>query len=527
MKKWTDDPLFALEWSSARMALPLNARNGMIWAAAALTAVVVGVLLPDRVTPESIFACGAVIVALIASHYGLALSFGLWVNPFKDWWLMLPHPRESLIRAKLLAAVAKQMFASAAVWLVCLLATVVRIESGVYWTDPGAADRVPGDLLAYGLAYAAVSAVFGCFGFAVLGMNVGWRRWLLLPLALFVLPLYGLFPPVLGSAEAVQRTVSAGTVFFGSCAALLVAVPLWRGTIRFVTRYGLPELARYRSTELAVRNRKETIAAARFPVGGSGFRALLALERSRFRHLAALPPVRALAALLVLAAAAGGYRACAEPTGLLSLLSVVLMLAMWLPSVILSILNQTEANSRRIVWWLVLPFARRALLFARWTAVWTTVLRWAGGWLAGIAIGAAARWAAGGSVQLPWDRDGTTLLYLVAVIMGIGVMLSGTVLSQPASYRSPLAAWLFVPLSSLSSSAPFLVWQWLAPDRLLAEGVGPGDWRTAVLCAAGALALGGFGFAAGAKSLHLYLVNSREAVQRRTGAAWERRRPFS
>lgn len=527
MKKLTEDPLFALEWSSSRLFLPFSVRNAAVWAAfLAIVVIGVGLFLPDDITPESLFACGAAMIAIIGFSIGLGSALTQRENPWKDWWLTMPHSREALVRAKLFAMILTVGSFAAGIWLACVLIAAVRAQSGVYWTDPGTAGRLPGDMLSYALAYAAEAPICASLGLSLLGMYSGYRRWLLLPLAALFLPLYGMISAVLSPNAAVQRAVSAEAFFYGACAALLVAAPLCKGVVRFVAGYGMPELARHRSNGLPTRKRKETVSQARFKANGTGFRALFGFERSRYRHFSLSSPARVLYVMLVFAAAAGGCFAVAQPQGILNLIMGLTMATAWAPSIVLSLVTQTDANRRRLVWWIALPFRRRTLLLARWTAVWATVLKGAAGLLAAMIAGAAVRWGIGGSVPVLWNRDGHTALYIAVSLLAMGLLLSGITLAYPAAYRNAWTAWLILPVTSGAAIAPIFASRWLVTERVLAGEVGPEQWRMAALVAAAALALGGAGLALGAKWLHLYLTNTQDAAQRLRGAGRSRGRPL-
>jgi hypothetical protein len=242
--------------------------------------------------------------------------------------------------------------------------------------------------------------------------------------------------------------------------------------------------------------------------------------------MASLVPVRILYALLVVAMAVGGYFAMGEPQGILNLIVGLTLATAWSPSLVLILVTQTDANRRRLVWWIALPFRRRTLLFARWAAVWATALKGAAGLTVALLLGAAVRRIFGEAAPVQWDRDGFTALYIVSALLAVGLLLSGVGLAQPAAYRNSYAAWLLLPITFGSTIGPLLAIRWLDIDRILVEGVGPSQWWTAAACAAGAIALGGTGLALGAKWLHLYLVNTQEAAQRLRGASQHRRRPF-
>jgi hypothetical protein len=280
----------------------------------------------------------------------------------------------------------------------------------------------------------------------------------------------------------------------------LASVLLYRGLLVFVPRYGLPYLARRRAPGAATRDRRQR--KVRFRAKGTGFAALFALERSRYRHFASFPSVRIVFGALLALLAVGAYFASGTREGLIQML-------------IVTTLHQNEANKRRMAWWLCFPYGRGTLLRARFAAVWSVCLLALASFLLAIAAGAAARALMNGLPELAWRKEGLVTLFIAATFMASGSCL---MLAQPYTFRSRIFAWLYGIGSVPAFFVPLGVNQWVLTDRLRSEGVGPvhWGWLAAALLVGGAIAYASF--RTGARWMHLYLLNTTDAVQRRRAA---------
>lgn len=523
-----DDVLLELEWRHYRHFLPYSRKGALAWAGFMGAALIASLgFLDHSGSVESRFVLGFMFAAVIGSTLAIGQSMTIWESPFKDWWLALPYPRRSLIRAKALAAMRMQLHVVAALWLVCLLDGAVRSAAGSVPDGPVGAGRLIADALAYGALYAAAVPLFVGAGFALLGMYYGRRRWLLIPFLVFLMLPYGLFGFVSDGEATLRRWMSAEFAFLYALAALAVAWLVYHGMLRFVARYGMPELSRHRAgaASFTSKNGKEGRTgegeAPRYRARGRGFPALYALERSRFRHFASMKAVRIVYGALLALLAIGGFFLSMYRDSMTALLQSLFIVFFVVPIPILGTLNQHEANKRRLDWWLCLPYGRTTLLWARLSAVWSSALRWIAGCLTAFYAGAFAQELALGRWDPSWRLDGVLLAYLVLVYLVGGFLLSCIMQGQPYSFRSRLATWVYTPLTFLLFFAPIAVNNWLVTDRVRLEGVDPYRWGLFGLIVLVGSPLAYAGFRTGAKWMHLYLLNTSDAVLRRRGAGPE------
>ncbi|MFC3801879.1 hypothetical protein [Cohnella sp. GCM10012308] len=508
--------LLRLEWQAYRTYLPRDAASWSYWALILAALLVAAVLfLGDRFTIETVFALGASLSFLIALYAGGGMALTLWENGFREWWLCLPVSRRELARAKVVAACGMQYVTAGGVWLVCCLFGLVRLAG----QDDTAAMISGGGLvttaISYGLLSAAIVPLGVTAGYCLAGMNYGWRRWLLIPwLALFIAP-FILFALIYGADTA--DYLDAGSAAIYACLAALLATGAYRVCLALNSKYGMADLARHRpgGTVMSDKRARRTkaIGAGRI---GTGFSAVYALERSRYRYWGAIKSVRVIYASLLAAAGGGGYFGAGNPHQTMDMLRTMLVIPCILPVVVLTVMMSHEANKRRLEWWLGLPYSRTRLLIARFAAVWAFTLRYVGGLLAALSAGMALNGREAASYFSEGDRIWIPV-YLLGAYALCGMLVSALSFTQIYSMRSTLTGWLFMPLWLGCYFLPGTIPRWAVPDELLATRVGTDYWIGLAAAAALALAVVPLCFRSGAKWMHLYLFNTTENRQRKRG----------
>ncbi|MBN2982830.1 hypothetical protein [Cohnella algarum] len=509
-------PLFKLEWSA-------YVQPGIVKTAASAYALLLAlavVFLQNSLAPEKLLSLGALIVCCLGTGFSLLPSLTIWENPFREWWLAMPHSRLELLRAKMSAAYAAQAIASLGLWTVSVLQILgSRTLFGTPLTH-ARGDELLGISLAYLALFWACGFVFTTFGFLLIGFFRGWRQWLTVPYFCIVMLPFGMFPLLALSTDVAPQWFAADRVAVYAGIGLLFGLLLKRATIRFVSRRGMADLARYRSGMKSSSERGDESVKPRFRSGASGgFRALYALERSRFRHFARLKPARAVRhALLALAAVAGVF-AFGESETMFVLPVMILYFAGIGPLFMLAVMLQHDAGQRRLVWWLAMPYARRTLLFSRMLAVWVTLLRGSGLAFAAFALGAAARWAVSGWPSDSWSRDAATFAYLAFCCCAFSLLMTFVLAIGPFLYKNAWTSALFLPLYGGAGFLPTAINRWVLPAVAKEQGIGNSQWAATILAIAVCLPAAWGCFALGAKWLHLHLFQTQEAGRR---AFWSR-----
>ncbi|THF82618.1 hypothetical protein [Cohnella fermenti] len=510
------DRLLELEWGRVRHWLSLDARGMALWFGIPLVLVAAGVhLLDASATPRSVFAIGAVFSVLSALLFGAGQAMMLWENPFRIWWLSMPLPREKLLETKAAAGLRLLAAVSLAIWLTCLASSLVRQGLGKLGPEAFAWGTFSLDSLAYLLLYAALLPIFYGIGWSMLGMYTGRRLWLLLPMILAFALLVAVLSAIGEFSLELDRWLQADRVALYALAAALPAKPSYRVLLRFAARHGLRDLAVYRSgslgnkTQTAAEKREQRVAAP------PGFASLYALESSRYRYFLGMKPVRVIASILFLGYAVLSGAMSLRHEDLIGIFQLTLMPTVLVPCIVILTLNQLEANKKRLSWWLCFPYSRSKLLLARMAAVWAVAAKLLAGALLAYALGVAAvRLMLGKTEFRGWD-DMTTMIYLLALYLGIGVALGFIMLGQAAAYRSRALNWVFVPLSSLGYFLPMIVTQWIYPEQAYESGLAPVHWLRLALLAVVLVPLAICGFRLGTRWVHLYLLNTQEDLARR------------
>lgn len=177
------------------------------------------------------------------------------------------------------------------------------------------------------------------------------------------------------------------------------------------------------------------------------------------------------------------------------LLQVIFLLLALVPAPVLSTLNQTEANKRRLAWMLSFPYSRRLLLGARLLAVWLSILKWFSGVLLAYGAGIGMRAVMDGPIAYPRGNAVGILPVELFAFLLLGLLTSCLTLGQPLAFRSRIAAWLLLPVMIGANYIPLIFYNWT--DRWLQKGIlGSYFWLWAVLAIIGAILLASLTFSA-------------------------------
>ncbi|MEK0315380.1 hypothetical protein [Cohnella sp. 56] len=508
--------LLRLEWHGYRSFMPRDGVSIAYWGVSIVILLAAAIIfLGDAFSIESVFALGALLVFLIALYMGGGLAMTVWEYRFKEWWICLPVSRQSLVKAKIIAACGMQYVVAGGIWLACVGCGVIRWGS----QDDAGVMIGGGSLVAialsYGLLYAALVLLGVSAGYSLLGMYYGWRRWLLVPwLLIFISPfiLFGLLTTIQPEYLAPSRVTAYA--FIGVVAAALT----YRFCTALVANYGIRDLSRHKPGSLAGLWTRRTSAAQTVGQGkiGTGFAAVYALERSRFKYWTSVKPARIAYAVLLLLAGIGGYFGARDPLELLNALRALLVIPCIIPSVIVMSMMSYEASKRRLEWWLGLPYPREKLLLARFLAIWAFMGRGVGGVLALMAVGVAA----GGRGKPSYFTEGAHIggvAYLLAAYALCGLVVTTLVFAQFYMQRSVLLTWIYAPVSFAIYFLPGLLNRWVVTEELLSSRVGTGYWIGLAAGAALLLASGPLILKATARWIHLSIFNTVETRQRQRG----------
>jgi hypothetical protein len=511
--------LFELEWSRLRPYLPYDARGRILWIGVPFLLIVCSAIFLDgTATARSVFAIGAVLAALAAWTVGTLMTATIWESSFKDWWLSMPQPREKLMRAKAAALIRFQAYISLATWATCSASGLVRIALGELDPESVSLGSFLLDAAAYLVLYAAVVPIFICAGLAFMGMYGGSRTWLNVPFVLLFVVLISAFPAIGDHTIGVDRWLRADAVALYALAVLALAKPFYAWTIRFVAVYGLRDLAAHRPGGTGTKKKgaaREEAAKIRYRAAKPGFAALYALEESRYKDFLFKKAIRIVWGILTAATAVGGFFASTGHANLIGIYQTILMPTSLVPAIILVTLNQHEANKKRLSWWLCFPYDRRKLMLSRFLAVWGAALRVLASLLLAYAAGCIAQELTYGQSAFNGMQDIRIMLYLLLVYVGGGFIVSCVLLGQSLTFRSKALAWIYGPLAGLVYLLPMLVNKKFFPEEAYETGVSSGHWLGLALSAVVLLPAAFACFRAGAKWMHLYLLNTQEDIARR------------
>ncbi|MFC5702895.1 ABC-2 transporter permease [Cohnella faecalis] len=484
-----------------------------LWASFAFVLLLGGLyLLREGATPESIFAIAGLAAGGIAFFYAMAHAASLRTNPFREWWLTLPVSRTKLVRAKMVSLLIVSGLIGIAFWLVATLAAIISLLFGE--TSIGAA--TPGSVLtaagAYALFTVAILPLGVSLGFLLLWMYGGLRRYLLIPY-LFVLFPFGLFVIVLDSGEAVQKWLAPEAVLVYSLIVGAAGSVMYRLTRAVVSSQGMSDLAAFRIGDVAKswrepRKRAETKIGHFTPETGR-FRILYAYERSRYAYATSLRPVIIILRSLAVLLAVAGYFSFGSREGTVGLVTALMIFAFIGTNIMCSLSNVLPEQRARLTWWLMFPVGRKKLLLARVAAIWTTVYRIAFAGLLCIIAGGAVRYAVNGHYPGDAKSDAELLAYTVLFYVVLSTLFAFLLQVQSYTLRNRVIAYLYIPILIGSYWVPTAVSNRLINDEMIAAGVGSYQWTILLAVIVIGTPLAVAAFFAGAKTLHLFLVDPK------------------
>ncbi|MBW5448827.1 hypothetical protein GE107_22560 [Cohnella sp. CFH 77786] len=499
--------LFALEMS---MYLELFKKFWRFLALAVCVLLAAALYFLDGAAPESIFALSALLAWTVSFFFALLHSLYLGANPFLEWWLTLPAPRDRLIRAKMAAMTAVSAAVSFVLWL---MAAITALRSSMLG-ETVTASRVLQAAAAYLAIHAVVVPLAVGFGFLVLWLYGGWRRIFIVPYLMLLCSPFALFGVIADSHERVQKWLSPDTAIVYAFIGALAAAVVWRFSVTAAADKGVRDLASFRTSEAAgkrswsSRNTKEDRFAPRREQGR--FRTLYAFERSGYRDFGSLFPVAIVRWTAVVLMAVAGFFTFGDRESMFQLTNVLFMLAFTTMASICSIGNQIESQRRRMAWWLGFPFDRRVLLAARIAAAAATVYRWA-----------AAAWlsaAAGGAIRFALDgysgnasEEALQIAYPILFYVILSILFGFAIQIQSYAIRSRLVSVLYVPMAAGTYLIPTAINHWLFTEEAIMGGVGARPWLLLLGIVAIGSPLAYAAFAAGAKWLHLSLTHAKES----------------
>ncbi|WP_127530904.1 hypothetical protein [Paenibacillus kobensis] len=510
-----DDPLLKMEMRAFTSYMPTSKNSAGIWAIGTLLAIIVCRLaFADRYTPEQIYLLGAVLLWIAAFTITFTRILMLPQNAFREWWLTLPVPRETLVHARMLGSLPLTGCFAAALWLVATVHSVLTsaITDSPLYAD---GDRIIGAALAYAALYAAITILITFIAMLVMIAMQGWRQWLLpLFFSIWCIPTVGL--GVLYITHPDSPWLAAGRVWLYSAGAFLLIPLVRRLCLNLIPKYGFDWIIAKRSL-LGGHALRASFLSSRTKAqrpNARGFKSLYALERSVFRNISAIRWVRMVYGILVLGTTAGGFITL-EDDNWVQLIRALIVIPGIFTVTMLTLRFNLDINKRRLEWVLTFPYSRLTVMLSRLLAAWATSGIWLGGLAGGMALGAAARYL---FVRPEHFGSHTAVLCGVYMIAMYFVYIISSSLASTLTYGYGNRQWLAyvsIPILMLAYMGPMLFNQFIMPESLIQSGISESRWVGLALYAVIGLPLSWGAFVLGSKGIAttLYMIQARQRKQ--------------
>ncbi|WP_282940973.1 hypothetical protein [Paenibacillus sp. RC67] len=317
----------------------------------------------------------------------------------REWWLLFPHPRLSLVlgRALGLLRVGVQLFLYFAIIRMVQYALSVGVlhqMQAVAWNE------VLYILGAEALLLIAVLPVIVSLGLLVTVFQVWWVRSLIILVMMYLFMPSLIFTFMAGYTDVALSTLTPTVVSGFAVKLLLIGWPFSVLCVWFTAAVGMRQMGKASSSNssfaMQVMDARQSPLLEKKAEQSSRWRtpfwSLVAMERRRYRWFG-LQNNRLgsiLAVVLMTAIAVIAYQSASEVFDLVSFFSMI-MIGAYMVSVIYYLNRQIEFMKGPAPWWIMMPHSRRLLLGSRVVAYLSVILPYLASLLISAGIGAAVR----------------------------------------------------------------------------------------------------------------------------------------
>lgn len=464
--------------------------------------------------PIKLLATLTMSIFCIGVFIGLFDMLGTTNAPHREWWLTLPHSRLTLTLAKALHTIR----------LTWIMSIPVALAGAVYYyTATEIWSSMPTITLAEWVIYVPAFALIvfilaplsAALGFVVITLFQGKLRWVyFVPYIVFV---FGLFPLTFVIQLLDVSYLSLPYLLLYALVGMAVGWPIAYALLRYIAKHGMTILANMHAIgrfpqHRTTNNKKLTIMAKQSP-NRTPFKALYDLERSRYMYIGSLPLVKITFTIILVIIGLIAFFATNSIAAVLSYTIFQSTLPLFAPLLWVLLMNMSEAQRRRVEWWLSYPHARIQLLIARLAAVWVTAMRYIGAM-------AVVFWSGAGlalyqqSIPLEQWRLGVAWFIFGVGLYAVMLLVSISVL-QIVHYavKSVWVAILIAPLYFAVFYQSAMVWKYWFPAEGNAVYSFP-NWTPLILLIAIGLPLAAFSLHVGARYLNEYMMQVSPSYQR-------------
>ncbi|BBI35418.1 hypothetical protein [Cohnella abietis] len=509
--------LTKLEFSQFSSSLPSLTRRGLgITISYIALLVVLGLYcFRNYDSPAIVFTVGLAMSWLIIMTLSMVHIAMIWAQPYREWWLMLPHPRSVLAKAKSLSFMKVGFRIVILIQLACLFYYGVALALGQMKLMPiGQLAAMVGANLLLALVSIPVTVLIGM---AVCTMYKGWTRWLLIPYLLLTQSSYALFGVIFSMDSSDFKANSPSYLLLYSAGIVIIGWPIAFLLMRLISTTGLKNMADIRlvmkstasSNSLGKSSSKLTHQKSR----SSGFAALYALERERYRYYGSIKLVQIIKYSLLAVVVLGAFLSSEDSKDLIEMLQVLLMLPVLLASILM--MNKANIDRKHMQWWLSFPLSRRSLILSQIAGMGITVIRIIGALLVAFVLGIALSISMGRmemeqlSSCMEWFAY-TLVLYVSILTVILGVMQFTYYLMR----STVMSVAILFPIYLTVAFQNWIVKKLFYPEGFYSSDLVPHWDNIGILLAVG-LPLALFCISIGAKYVHLLLdIQARSALKK-------------
>ncbi|WP_079909809.1 hypothetical protein [Paenibacillus sp. 32352] len=357
------------------------------------------VLMRGFTTVNGLLSTAVLNVFTVMIFFVLIDGIHLSTKQERAWWLLLPHPRLTLVLGKALALwrIGMQLF----LYFVLIRMAQYALLLGLHQIEAAAWTDVLLTLGAGALLLIAALPVIVSLGILVSVFPLWWVRSLVILVMMYLFTPSLIFTFMAGDTGFASTTLTPLSVSRFAGIALLIGWPFSILCLGFTATVGMRYLVKASSWtgSAAVRRHHERQAA--LPVIRSGpsvsrksnpFWSLVAMERRRYLWfgLQNHRQGKIIAGVLMMVIAFIAYQNAGEVFELVSFFSLV-FIGFYMFTIIYYFNRQTEFMKGTASWWVAMPHSRRLLLGSRAMAYLSVVLPYLAVLLLSTVIGTAVR----------------------------------------------------------------------------------------------------------------------------------------
>lgn len=423
-------------------------------------------VLRDQPDPMILFISAAMLLLGVTMYLAFINFIFMTSQPFRLWWLTLPHSRLSLVLGKAIAYVRIMGKVGILLLLVCAAHYGIAVYRGnlnsIPWIE---LVTLVGSILLFVIAAVPLSVMLGM---SVSLLYKGWMRWfLMLPYYIILMLPIVLIPVLMDITQSAMNYLTPNYILLYALGMICFGWPISYLLMKAVANSGINNIANQNSHfKIGAGTNSKDINKKQIKQTTGSFSSLYQLERSFFKHYGSLLPIRMIKYLILVVIPVLSFFA-ADSVGAMRFIPIILMV---LP-VLFALTWNINSNyfvfcKNRLLWWLGFPHQRRLLTFTHILAVWVTTMRL-------ISMLLLAFWAGAGLglIMNPIDPESfkSILNWFLYTFIFYTVSLTFTLGAFQISYylvKSKSLAFLIMPLYIFALFQPTLILNHLFVDNL-------------------------------------------------------------